>query len=152
MKKLYLVPILVVSSILFSACNTNSGELVNQAFQRTSPKGEEEVSIAPVTSAAIDGYGTVLTDLDGKPLYHKQGDTVNVATCYDECALAWPPLLVDKEDDVSGEYSTVERKDGRLQVVFGGRPLYRYTPDKPNEVTGDGYKDIWSVVTLEEAE
>ncbi len=150
MKYLLLV---LISSIFLSGCNTDSDELVSQTLDFIFPSSKDEeviVSKAPVEVATLPEYGNVLMTKLGKPLYVKSGDTSSVSTCYDECAIAWPPLTVQSEGDVSGDYGVLTRNDGTLQVTRLGKPLYSYVPDKVRIVTGDGYKGIWSVVTVEE--
>jgi len=37
----------------------------------------------------------------------------------------------------------VRRPDGRIQVTYRGRPLYRFNLDrKRGDVTGEGFKDV----------
>ena len=140
----------VLSTFLFFGC-TGGQDLFVQSVQRTAPKPAEiEPSIAPVSSQFIDPYGEVLTTKYKEPLYTYADDTEYASKCDDECAIAWPPFLVDYSEDVSGEYSSIERTDGTLQVTYNGKPLYTYAPDPVNKVTGDGKDGVWSVVVLPE--
>lgn len=154
MKKYFFLTVVLLSVFALSGCNTNAGELLNQAFQSnlevvTSDKESDVVSEAPVKSVSISGYGKVMTNQNYRPLYVKNEDTSSQSTCYEECAIAWPPLLVDSEDEVSGDYGVITRTDGTLQVTYLGKPLYSYTPDTARRVTGDGYRGVWKVVVLE---
>lgn len=150
MKYLLLV---LVSSLFLSGCNKDTTQLMTQTLDFVNPNTDDEeiiVSKAPVEVANIPEYGNVLVTKTGKPLYVKSGDTSSVSTCNDDCAIAWPPLTVEFEGDVSGDYGVLTRSDGTLQVTRLGKPLYSYVPDKIRIITGDGYKGIWSVVTVEE--
>lgn len=152
MKYLLLV---LLSSLFLSGCNEDTTELMTQSLDFVNPNNNQEVIIdskAPVEVANIPEYGNVLVTKTGKPLYVKSGDTALVSTCYDDCAIAWPPLTVQFEGDVSGDYGVLTRTDGTLQVTRLGMPLYSYVPDKIRNITGDGYKGIWSVVTVEVVE
>jgi predicted lipoprotein with Yx(FWY)xxD motif len=66
-------------------------------------------------------------------------DAGGEATCYDECAAAWPPLEA-KGEVVAGRgvrqglIGTTERSDGTLQVTYRGRPLYGYVNDPRGKV------------------
>jgi predicted lipoprotein with Yx(FWY)xxD motif len=61
------------------------------------------------------------------------------STCVAQCAVNWPPLLVDAKAYVSGDYSLVSRDDGTKQLAFKGMPLYFWVKDtKPGDKTGDG--------------
>ena len=45
--------------------------------------------------------GKILTDSEGRTLYHFTRDTPNVSSaCYGQCATTWPPLLIDEGNPV----------------------------------------------------
>ena len=150
MKKTILLPILILSIFIFSGC-TGGKELFLQSVNKTAPEVETEnlgPSFAPVNINSIDSYGNVLTTRQDKPLYTYSKDSYSESKCYDDCAVAWPPFLVNYEEEVGGLYSVIQRVDGTLQVTYKGKPLYTYTPDSPNKVTGDGKGGLWSVVVI----
>jgi len=99
--------------------------------------------------------GRILVDGAGATLYAFTMDTAGVSTCYDDCAAAWPPLLVDGDVTVgtgldAADFSTVERDDGTKQVRIGEWPLYYFEADSvPGDVTGQGVGDVWFVVGSE---
>jgi len=69
--------------------------------------------------------GTFLTDAAGMTLYRFTKDTEpGISTCYDQCAVNWPPLAptdaMTVPPDVPGELGTIERTDGGQAV--GLRP------------------------------
>lgn len=148
MRKMINFTIVLLSSFLFFGCTGDQNILV-QSIKKTAPKAKEVgPSVAPVSSQFIDPFGEVLTTKYKEPLYTYEKDTSVASKCYDECAIAWPPFLVDYPEDVSGEYSSIERKDGTLQVTFNGQPLYTYAPDPLNKVTGDDKDGLWNVVLV----
>jgi predicted lipoprotein with Yx(FWY)xxD motif len=96
--------------------------------------------------------GDVLVDAEGLTLYMFDKDTEGISTCYEDCAVAWPPLLVEGEPAV-GEgldeslVTTVPRDDGTMQVKYGDWPLYYWKDDKaPGDVLGQAVGEVWWVV------
>jgi predicted lipoprotein with Yx(FWY)xxD motif len=106
-------------------------------------------STASVRSAQISGLGEILVSAGGRALYHTSAEPKNVARCTGACAADWPPLLIAAgTKPVAGRgvraslLGTVKR-DGKLQVTYGGMPLYLYSGDKKaGSVTGQGVGGI----------
>ena len=79
--------------------------------------------------------GPYLTGAAGMSLYTFAFDVPGASNCYDGCAQAWPPLLVDAAADlpvgegIPGELGTTERDDGTIQVTYEDRPLYYWIND-----------------------
>ncbi len=97
--------------------------------------------------------GKFLVGKDGLTLYSYPLDNVNESVCYDQCAKAWPPLMVDSADQITvaagipGKFATTTRKDGKLQVTYNGVPLYYWIKDsKAGDTTGHRVGRIWWVV------
>jgi predicted lipoprotein with Yx(FWY)xxD motif len=97
--------------------------------------------------------GQILTDGEGMTLYLFTQDGENVSNCYDQCAVNWPPLLVEEGQDpvagpgLTGELGTIERTDGGRQVTYNGMPLYYWIQDSnPGDATGQDVGDVWYVV------
>jgi predicted lipoprotein with Yx(FWY)xxD motif len=84
-------------------------------------------------------FGRMLFDSNRQAIYVFQRDPEGRSACYGECALAWPPVFTDGRP-VAGDgvrarlLGTVERRDGRLQVTYAGKPLYYYAHEEPGEV------------------
>lgn len=97
-----------------------------------------------VKSASVGGK-EILTDSKGMTLYIWDKDAKGVSNCYDKCAAAWPPVLVDASTAVSGDFTLVDRKDSDKKIVaFKGSPLYLWVKDtKPGDTTGDGVGGTW---------
>jgi len=97
--------------------------------------------------------GKILTDGQGMTLYLYTRDSENVSNCYDQCAVNWPPLLVEEGEEpvagsgLTGELGTIERTDGGRQVTYNGMPLYYWIQDSnPGDATGQDVGDVWYVV------
>lgn len=72
------------------------------------------------------------------------------SVCNGPCASNWPPLLVDGNPTISGDYSVITRDDGKKQLAYKGMPLYFWAKDtKPGDKTGDGFLNgAWKVVKM----
>src|SRR5215212_549012 len=108
---------------------------------------------ATVSLGQDDTLGSFLVDDKGMTLYLFTKDTPNTTVCYENCAVAWPPLLTTG-DPVAGEgvddslLGTTNRTDGTVQVTYNGWPLYYYEKDKaPGDVTGQDVGGVWYVVS-----
>jgi predicted lipoprotein with Yx(FWY)xxD motif len=88
--------------------------------------------------------GQILVDSKGITLYDFVADKGKTSVCYGACAALWPPLITHGKP-VAGHgvrrslLGTTKRKDGKLQVTYGGHPLYYFVTDrKPGQTTGQG--------------
>ncbi|MEU7527783.1 hypothetical protein AB0A74_18775 [Saccharothrix sp. NPDC042600] len=114
-------------------------------------KAQQASNGLALTTASVGKLGTVLTDKDGMTLYRFDKDTAKPPTsnCDGDCAVKWPPLLVESENfDVQGVdkslVGTVTRKDGTKQVTVAGWPLYLFAEDKVcGEAKGHGVGGVW---------
>jgi predicted lipoprotein with Yx(FWY)xxD motif len=74
-------------------------------------------------------------DGSGRTLYLFAADKAGMSTCYGNCASVWPPLLASGTP-VAGTgldqmlLTTAARKDGTVEVVYNGHPLYYFISDK----------------------
>lgn len=100
---------------------------------------------APVTTVDT-AMGKVLAGENGMTLYTFTKDTSGVSNCYDKCAENWPPLFADEGAKADGNYSIIDRKDGKKQWTVSGKPLYFWVKDKAKgDTTGDGVNNVWEV-------
>ena len=100
---------------------------------------------APVTTVDT-AMGQVLAGDNGMTLYTFTKDTSGVSNCYDKCAENWPPLFADEGAKADGNYSIIDRKDGKKQWAVSGKPLYFWVKDKAKgDTTGDGVNNVWEV-------
>ena len=88
--------------------------------------------------------GRILVDSKGITLYDFVKDKGKTSVCYGACAALWPPLITHGKP-VAGTgvraslLGTTKRKDGKLEVTYGGHPLYYFVTDrKPGQTTGQG--------------
>ena len=115
---------------------------------------------AAAGSARVDGakspLGRILVDGKGITLYDFVKDKRTTSVCYGACAALWPPLIT-KGKPVAGRgvraslLGTTKRKDGKLEVTYGGHPLYYFVTDrKPGQTTGQGVNQFggpWWVIS-----
>jgi predicted lipoprotein with Yx(FWY)xxD motif len=100
--------------------------------------------------------GHILVDSKGITLYDFVKDKGTTSACYGACAALWPPLIT-KGKPVAGRgvraslLGTTKRKDGKLEVTYGGHPLYYFVTDrKPGQTTGQGVNQFggpWWVIS-----
>ena len=91
-------------------------------------------SSRPTLSLHQTKYGKVIFDGHNRALYAFGRDHGRASTCYGSCAQTWPPFLTKSKPQAAsgargGLVGTTRRKDGRLQVTYGGHPLYYYNAD-----------------------
>ena len=100
-------------------------------------------------------YGTILTGGGDRTIYLFTHDRSAASTCYGPCAAAWPPVLTKRSPRRTGTLTTAigttRRRDGTVQVTYGGHPLYYYVGDvQPGEILCqdvDEFGGTWLVVS-----
>jgi predicted lipoprotein with Yx(FWY)xxD motif len=102
---------------------------------------------------ATSELGEILVDSAGMTLYGFTPDEpTGEPTCYDQCAAAWPALIVDDDFTVGdgldmADFSTATRTDGGTQLKLGIYPLYYFANDEaPGDTNGQGLNEIWFVI------
>ena len=100
--------------------------------------------------------GRILVDSKGITLYDFPPDKGKVSVCYGACAALWPPLITHGKP-IAGPgvkaslLGTTKRSDGKLEVTYGGHPLYYFVSDrKPGQTTGQGINQFggpWWVIS-----
>lgn len=106
---------------------------------------------AVLTVGTSSEHGTYIADAGARALYMLEEDPEGESRCYDECARMWPPLIDPVGTPRAGAepvrpelIGTTRRRDGRIQVTYGGHPLYLYARDEvPGQTTGHGVHDEW---------
>jgi predicted lipoprotein with Yx(FWY)xxD motif len=117
------------------------------------------VSAPAQVSASItvrgSAYGRILFDGRGFALYAFTRDRARHSACAHACARKWPPFIVAEQPRAgrgakAALVGTIRRGNGRLQVTYRGRPLYRYIGDrKPLQVLCQNVSEfggLWLVV------
>lgn len=121
------------------------------AFPAAAPAEEHEGDAASQLKVKTMHDMAFLTDAKGRAVYLLESDPKSESTCYDECAEAWPPLIVAEGEAKAGSdelqtnlIGAIERTDGAKQVTYNGKPLYYFARDRePGQVTGHGVHDEW---------
>jgi predicted lipoprotein with Yx(FWY)xxD motif len=107
-------------------------------------------------AVAKSRLGRILVDSKGITLYDFVKDKGTTSVCYGACAALWPPLLTTGKPAAgpgvkASLLGTTKRKDGKLEVTYGGHPLYYFVTDrKPGQTTGQGVNQFggpWWVLT-----
>ncbi|MCL4184081.1 MAG: hypothetical protein KJ011_11595 [Burkholderiaceae bacterium] len=99
------------------------------------------------TPAPAKVSGDALVGANGMTLYTFDRDQAGSgrSVCNGQCATNWPPLFADGGTP-RGDWTLVQRDDGRTQWAHKGKPLYYWTKDqKPGDRTGDGVNGVWRV-------
>jgi predicted lipoprotein with Yx(FWY)xxD motif len=138
------VIIAVTGYFLFQSNNddegsTTSGTTTVEEQQENTSEQEEEVSTGTVITSEDSDFGTILFDDAGQAIYIWEVEESDVAECYGDCAVQWPPVLTDGTPVAAGDVNsellgTTERNDGTTQVTYNGHPLYYYAHEGPGEV------------------
>jgi predicted lipoprotein with Yx(FWY)xxD motif len=124
--------VLALAAAALSACGSTSSHA-------KSAGGADTVSLA-----SISGVGKVLVDAKGFALYSPVQEKGGTIRCTGTCTTIWLPLTTKgAPTGASGvKLGTVVRPDGKTQVTFDGKPLYRFAEDgSPKTVGGNGAKD-----------
>ena len=137
----------LVGSVLVAA---TAAALALAGDARTGGTGGAHVNVARLH------LGRILVDSKGITLYDFPPDKGKVSVCYGACAALWPPLITHGKP-VAGRgvraslLGTTKRKDGKVQVTYGGHPLYYFVTDrKPGQTTGQGLNQFggpWWVIS-----
>lgn len=108
--------------------------------------------MGPVATMKDPALGRVLATHAGKALYVWNAEAPGKVRCVGRCAKVWPPLIVASPkavpmhvDGVMGDFGTIRRPDGRLQVTYNRRPLYTFRKD-PKGVAKCNGVDRWFAV------
>ncbi len=115
-----------------------------------------------VSLKSVSGVGAVLVDSKGFALYSPTQEQTGTIHCTASCTAIWIPLTLSQgvssptaSSSLMSKLGTIVRPDGKKQVTFDGKPLYRFAPDgSPGKVTGNGASDqfgsrnfTWHVVS-----
>jgi predicted lipoprotein with Yx(FWY)xxD motif len=113
-------------------------------------------AVAPAVQVRYDpAVGHILTGPNGMSLYVFGNDEPSKSNCYDQCAVNWPPLLIETDQAlvsplaIPGEFGVSERTDGGRQVTYNGWPLYYWVRDQNvGDTTGQSVGDVWWVANI----
>ena len=149
----------LVLALVAAACSSDddaADTTTTTAAQTTTTAAQTTTTAAPVEAgtalaAADSALGEIVVDDGGFTLYVFIPDDGGESTCYDGCALAWPPLegpAVATGSVDAALLGTSPRTNGVQQVTFNGWPLYYFAQDAaPGDVVGQGVNDVWYVIS-----
>jgi predicted lipoprotein with Yx(FWY)xxD motif len=159
-RSLSLVAASIGAAIVTAACGGTSGYGGGTSgyggYPATNPSGPSSGTPAASVGIANSKLGQILVDGSGRTLYFFSADNGPVSSCYGSCLQVWP-ALVTIGSPVAGPgvntslLTTTQRKDGTLEVVYNGHPLYYFSGDKqPGDVTGQAltsFGALWYVLS-----
>ena len=158
MRKIITAGAIVVGITVLTGCGGGDGGSDENASATTTSETTSTTAESPELSSADekDGSGsdrpsgvTIKTGdsqfgegLFGKgdqAIYLFEIERTDESACFDDCAVAWPPVLTKGAPQAGGEVrskllGTIERPDGSTQVTYDGQPLYYYVSEGPGEV------------------
>jgi predicted lipoprotein with Yx(FWY)xxD motif len=128
-----------------SACGSSSSSSSNSGSGPSKPAAASDT----VSLKSVSGVGRVLVDSKGFALYSPTQEQTGTIRCTGSCTAVWVPLTLSQgmsaptaSSSLMSKLGTIVRPDGKKQVTFDGKPLYRFAPDgSPGKVTGNGASD-----------
>lgn len=148
MKIRLLAATVVAASIAVGGCGEGSTTPMSEKSTPTQATGATAGAVAEKPAApkpdrtlrtGQTDYGKILQDGRRRTLYVFTRDS-SKSRCYGECAVAWPPVIVNTEPRAkrgakASLIGTVKRRNGKLQATYDGQPLYFYVGEtQPNQV------------------
>lgn len=134
----------------------------NSSSSGSSGASKPAAAADTVSLKSVSGVGRILVDSKGFALYSPTQEQSGTIHCTASCTAVWIPLTLSQgvssptaSSSLMSKLGTVMRPDGKKQVTFDGKPLYRFVPDgSPGKVTGNGASDqfgdrsfTWHVVS-----
>jgi predicted lipoprotein with Yx(FWY)xxD motif len=127
-----------------SSASTSSASTTPAASTSSTPSYGSGVKV----SLRKVSFGTVLVGPNSHTVYMFLKDKGATSSCYGKCAVAWAPLTTSGQPQAgsglkASMLGTSKRKDGTMQVTYGGHSLYYYDDDKkPGMTEGEGKKEF----------
>lgn len=152
---LSVVMIALVLALVISSCGgsdstagTNDGTTEKPTLNPgEKPPGTQYGSA--VSTGTPSDFGSVVVDQVGFTLYHFDKDKKNSgkSACYGKCEKVWPPYLTLAKPEVivrakASLLGTLKRKDGTIQITYGGWPMYTLKGDPTARIGGVGREDF----------
>lgn len=103
--------------------------------------------LSPLKLFELSQQRYIVTDAQDHTVYTFDVDAGAESRCYDSCANAWPPVLVESNIVVNAPVGLTTRRDGSTQLTLNGKPVYYYAGDAgPGDVNGDGLGGVWHII------
>jgi len=77
------------------------------------------------------------------PLYVFEGDERGKSNCDSVCAAVWPIVRAPDNALPTGDWTIIQRDDGRTQWAYKGMPAYTFYDDEPYHPKGEGLPFGW---------
>ena len=137
-----LLLLLAVAALAIAGCGDDDGgdPAAMKKDDAAMKKDEAAMEKAGTTITLRDSdFGPMLFDSNRQAIYVFERDGRNKTACYGECADAWPPVFTEGQPQAAkgvdaSLLGTIERRDGRTQVTYAGKPLYFYAHEDPGLV------------------
>lgn len=133
--------------------------IIAAALAAASGTAQAQEAPAQLAAAETQGFGTIVADAEGRPLYMFTLDAQGRSSaCRDACAEAWPPLLTQGAPRLGPDLDrtligTIDRGGGARQVTYNGWPLYRFARERhPGEISGQdahAFGGAWYLVAAD---
>lgn len=125
-------------SLRLLAVSLLAGALAPLAFAAPNG-GQAKAAASPKLVLAGSQFGRVLFNGSGRALYVFTRDPRGRSVCTGECAAKWPPYIVRGKVVAGpgvhpGLVGATRRRDGSIQVLYAGRPLYFYVGDPKGKI------------------
>lgn len=111
----------------------------------------EPIPTPPEVRIAATSRGMVLADARSMTLYAFAGKAAtSVSACRRECLSDWRPLYAPALAHGFGDWSPVQREDGKRQWAYQGQPLYSFVAEpRAGEIRGEGHTPGGRAVILD---
>jgi predicted lipoprotein with Yx(FWY)xxD motif len=138
---------------LVAACGTGSGSTAAAGGTGSVQKDSGGIT---VSTRAIPGVGTVLTDQSGKTLYSPRQEADGMIKCTASCLSFWFPVTIGNgaapraAASLTGTLGSIQRPDGGgRQLTYDGKPLYSFRlDDAPGQTHGNDFTDHFGGLTF----
>jgi len=155
------------AALVVAGCGSSTKTTASGGTQPVGPASGNASTAPQVANSAEVGapglalrgseFGHVIFASNNRVLYMFGADHGATSTCYGVCASAWPPLLTSGTPTVGPGLTaqllgTTRRKDGTMQVTYGGHPLYYYSGDAPGKImcqAANMHGGFWYVVNAD---
>lgn len=165
LKRLLLVTGVVLVAAMVVGIVLTRGDTSPVAISDEPTTTEKQVSapsvpktVGTIITSAKSDYGDILWGPNHQAIYIWEREPSATPQCYDDCAVAWPPVLTIGEPEagagIDAALGTTKRSDGTTQVTYNEHPLYYYTHEGPGEVKCHNvatHGGLWWVITTDGA-
>ena len=151
-RRTWIATTVTAGALALAGCGTGSSAGSGAA----SPAGAATPAAGSSTAALStwnSPLGEVVVTPGGSAVYVFDKDTPGsgASACSGTCANLWPAVTTTSAtpqvSGVTGTVGTIPRDGGTRQLTLNGHPLYTYAGDSPGQVSGEGVKGIWWVVS-----